>query len=182
MQILIFFILIGYVYCNIVHYVEKNDTCLDIMKRYNIYEFYDIYNIDCNNIQKYTKIDIINNNMMIISIQGLENLINFYNLDPDVLDLTEEEKCSDFKKDEYIHKHVVGTNEKTCYDIMMMYNIFIDTLYEINPNIDCDNLNKNDIINIITDKSIIVKIPFSSDIITDYINDNYKNKIIHSEL
>lgn len=152
------------------------------MKRYNIYEFYDIYNIDCNNIQKYTKIDIINNNMMIISIQGLENLINFYNLDPDVLDLTEEEKCSDFKKDEYIHKHVVGTNEKTCYDIMMMYNIFIDTLYEINPNIDCDNLNKNDIINIITDKSIIVKIPFSSDIITDYINDNYKNKIIHSEL
>lgn len=52
MQILIFFILIGYIYCNIVHYVEKNDTCLDIMKRYNIYEFYDIYNIDCNNIQK----------------------------------------------------------------------------------------------------------------------------------
>lgn len=120
--------------------------------------------------------------MMIISIQGLENLIKFYNLDPDDLDLTEEEKCSDFKKDEYIHKHVVGTDEKTCYDIMMMYNIFIDTLYEINPNIDCDNLNQNDIINIITDKSIIVRIPFSSDIITDYINDNYKNKIIHSEL
>lgn len=182
MQILLYFILIGYIYCNIVHYIERNDTCLDIMKRYNIYEFHDIYNIDCNNMQKYTKIDIINNNMMIISIQGLEKLIKFYNLETDDLDLTENERCSDFQIDEYIHKHIVRTNEETCNDIMRTYNIFIDTLYEINPNINCNKLNKNDIINIITDKSIIVKIPFSSDIITDYINDNYKNKIIHSEL
>lgn len=153
------------------------------MKRYNIYEFHDIYNIDCNNIQKYTKIDIINNNMMIISIQGLENLIKFYNLNPDALDdLDLTEKCSDFQIDEYIHKHIVRTNEENCLDIMRTYNIFIDTLYEINPNIDCNKLNKNDIINIITDKSIIVKIPFSSGLITNYVNEYYKNKIIHSEL
>lgn len=181
MLILFLLFYIGYINCNIIHYVKENDTCLSIMKKYNIYEFHDIYNIDCDNIKKYEKIDIINDNMMIISVKGLENLINSFNSTEEEID-SEELKCSNFQKDDYIHKHIVENDKETCYDIINKYNIFIDTFYEINPNIDCNKLSKDDIINIITDKSIIVNFPFSSSTINEYVKKKYKSKTIHFEL
>lgn len=34
------------------HVIKENETCLDLMKRYGIYDFHNTYDIDCNNLQK----------------------------------------------------------------------------------------------------------------------------------
>lgn len=160
MKLLIILIFIGYIKCNIIHYINEKDTCNDIINNYNIinFTFDKIYqNIDCNNLQNHNKIEITNNKSMIISANSFKNIHCFFNIKNNHNSKYYEliYNYLIMVKNNIKYKHYLENNE-SCYDIMVKYNIFYDTFYEINPGINCNKLNNRDEINIITYETSIV--------------------------
>lgn len=177
MKLLFILTFIGYIKCAIIHYLNRKDSCSSIIDDYNIIisDFDLIYpNIDCNNLQIYEKIEIVNNNSLIISSDSLDSINSFFGIKTNCNGKYYDHTYNYFQsviKNNKKYKHYIKKGE-TCYDIMIKYNLFIDTFFEINPKIDCYNLKENDEINIITYKTHIISNSLGY-ILNIYIKDKY---------
>lgn len=165
---IVIFLFFNNIYCNIIHKIEDGDTCDKIIRKYNIMHFDDLYpNINCNNLHEYKELNILPYNSLIISKKAMDDKMEFlvkkYKLNSNIKD--NKLKCNKDVNKKYIYN---VKKEETCFDIMFKFNLFMETFYEINPYIDCDNLNTGEEINIITDDTFIMSTNYEHNLILNY--------------